>query len=837
MVTQYTDENLAPGNWGYFFIVLSFCSALFAMLAYIFSLRKKDENEKRQWQKIGNIAFLTGGVAVVAIFSILFYLIQTHQFQYYYVWAHSSRSLSLKYMISCFWEGQEGSFLLWTLWHYVLGAIVIFTNKKWTPGVLLTIAGAQAMLMSMLLGIEHINLPGAEISLGTAKIGSNPFSLLRHAFPDIPVFANAGYMESVRNGQLDGRGLNVLLQNYWMVIHPPVLFLGFASTIVPFGFAMAGLWTKRFSEWVKPALSWTAFGVGALGLGILMGGAWAYEALSFGGFWAWDPVENASLVPWLIMVAGLHTMIIFRARKSALAISYILISLAFLLILYSTFLTRSGVLADTSVHSFTDLGLSGQLLIFMVGFIVLAIISIARYWKAIPKTEKEEKTYSREFWMFIGALVLCMSALHIIAITSIPVINKIFSGINSLIGTSLPTKMSKPEDVIAVYHQLQIPLAVIVAIGMGFSQYLRYITTPPRRFWKQNLVAFGVSVLIGAGFALLVHLTDPLYIALLVAATFTVISNGEILLKTIRDKQIRLSGSAVAHVGFGLLLIGALVSNAKKEAISINTENYDALKEASSKEKRENKVLFKNQPVKMADYRVTYRGDSTDGDHIYYLVDYVKFDKDFKEEKEKFTLAPYVSFDKKEDKFTSASPSTRHYLTRDVFTHISSASRKDDEDYKPKYDKQKPITLHIEEKQIIDSIPVELIDVRKEKSEVNGREVYRLVAKIRVTDGTIAYFAEPTLVIDGKDVSSEPAEIRDIAVQFYYTGIDLSKGMDGNEGHNFTMVSGKRPMMPFITMKAIVFPYINILWLGCITMVVGCFIAARRRYLDSKSAR
>src|SRR5688500_16236542 len=159
-----------------------------------------------------------------------------------------------------------------------------------------------------------------------------------------------------------------------MVIHPPVLFLGFASTIVPFAFAMGGLWHKRYGEWVRPAMPWMVFSGMLLGTGILMGGAWAYEALSFGGFWAWDPVENGSLVPWIILIAGLHTMMIYRARKSALLSSYIFVTLTFLLILYATFLTRSGVLGDSSVHSFTDLGLSGQLLLFMFAFIIIAVV-------------------------------------------------------------------------------------------------------------------------------------------------------------------------------------------------------------------------------------------------------------------------------------------------------------------------------------------------------------------------------------------------------------------------------------------------------------------------------
>ena len=124
---------------------------------------------------------------------------------------------------------------------------------------------------------------------------------------DAPIFAKADYATVIK-----GQGLNPLLQNYWMTIHPPTLFLGFASTAVPFCYAVAGLWTGKHKEWLKPVLPWALFSGAILGTGILMGGAWAYEALSFGGYWAWDPVENMSLVPWLILIAGIHTNLISK---------------------------------------------------------------------------------------------------------------------------------------------------------------------------------------------------------------------------------------------------------------------------------------------------------------------------------------------------------------------------------------------------------------------------------------------------------------------------------------------------------------------------------------------
>jgi cytochrome c-type biogenesis protein CcmF len=129
-----------------------------------------------------------------------------------------------------------------------------------------------------------------------------------------PIFSQADYL-SIPQMQ-DGQGLNALLQNYWMVIHPPVLFLGFSSTVVPFAYAIAGLWKRDFGGWTRVALPWTLFSACVLGTGVMMGAAWAYEALSFGGYWGWDPVENASMVPWLVMIAGLHTQVIYFILRS-----------------------------------------------------------------------------------------------------------------------------------------------------------------------------------------------------------------------------------------------------------------------------------------------------------------------------------------------------------------------------------------------------------------------------------------------------------------------------------------------------------------------------------------
>ena len=312
-------------------------------------------------------------------------------------------------------------------------------------------------------------------------MGSNPFILLRdsgvldnaaafHVNFDTTQPLRQDYLTLIR----DGNDLNVLLQNYWMVIHPPVLFLGFSSTIVPFAYAIAGLVTRKFGDWINAALPWALFSAAIFGVGIMMGAAWAYESLTFGGYWAWDPVENASLVPWLILIAGIHTMLIYKHSGHSLKSTYLFLILTFCFILYSTFLTRSGILGDASVHAFTDLGMNWQLLVFLLIFVIPSLGLLINRYKQIPSIRKEEDTSSREFWMFIGSLVFFLSALVISGQTSVPVLNKIFG-----------IKLAAPEDAEFAYNSIQVYVAAILALLTAVTQYLRYRETPSSFFLKK----------------------------------------------------------------------------------------------------------------------------------------------------------------------------------------------------------------------------------------------------------------------------------------------------------------------------------------------------------------
>ena len=400
MDTQFIGENLRPGQLGHFFVIISFVAALFSSFSYFRAARSEttDVTGSRSWLTLGRNGFIVHAVSVIGIFISLYYIIANHLFEYHYAWEHSSKALPTNYLLSCFWEGQQGSFMLWSFWHAVLGLVVMKTSKVMESRVMTIVALVQVALATMLLGFYF----GPDI-----KVGSTPFMLLRDAMQDAPIFKQGNYLSFIQ----DGNGLNPLLQNYWMVIHPPILFLGFASTLIPFAYAIAALWKGEYQTWIRGARIWALFAGAALGTGIMMGGAWAYESLTFGGYWAWDPVENASLVPWLTLIAGLHTLIIFKATKRSLGITMILLTLTYLLIWYSTFLTRTGVLGDTSVHAFTGEGTSlyWHLIVVLGALLLLSASLIGWRWKSMPKVQGEEATSSREFWMFIGSFVLLLS--------------------------------------------------------------------------------------------------------------------------------------------------------------------------------------------------------------------------------------------------------------------------------------------------------------------------------------------------------------------------------------------------------------------------------------------
>ncbi len=663
---EYIGEHLLPGKLGHLFVVLSFVAALLSTFAYFFATQRRRKPDSEGWRNLGRFGFLLHGIAVAGIIGSLFYILNGKMYEYQYAWSNISDDLPSRYIFSAFWKEQQGSFLLWSFWHVVLGIVLILRSGKWETPVLTVVALAETVIASMILGLYF----------GDFRLGASPFDLLRDTM-DAPIFAQADYLTKIK-----GNGLNPLLQNYWMTIHPPTLFLGFASTVVPFGFAIAGLWLREHKEWLKPALKWALFSGAILGTGILMGGAWAYEALSFAGYWAWDPVENTSLVPWLVMVAGIHTNLVARTTGYSIRSTYGFYLMSFILILYSTYLTRSGILGDTSAHAFTEMGLGFQLVIFIAAFSALSLALWVKRYREVPDVKGEESAVSREFWMFIGSLVLFFSALLITGATSLPVVNKLF-------GTDYTLK-----DPIEHHNRYQLWIAVFIGLLTAIGQFMRY----SERNWASNMKKFALHMGIAAAGAGILTVLNAQWInvkawqlyTLLFAAMFTVTANADYMFSILKG-NLKLAGSAVSHFGFGVLILGIMSTGLGKTWVSSNAFAMDGLIEGMGMEGlNKNVILMKDAPIPIRGLEATYLRDTLVRQTRSFEVQFKQLDQNGNPTGEAFTLTPNVMYDRQFTKVVANNPSTKHYWNRDIFTLVPALPKAESD---PEYAKQQEDSL------------------------------------------------------------------------------------------------------------------------------------------------
>ncbi|MEZ7838996.1 MAG: cytochrome c biogenesis protein CcsA [Flavobacteriales bacterium] len=799
---EFIGEHTLIGNLGQAFISIAFAAILLAAFSFYKSAR--NEQLKVIWLPVARAAFYTHGLAVIGIISCMFIMIYNHYFEYQYVWQHSSLELPTHYMISCFWEGQEGSFLLWTFWNIILGSILMKTCKTWEPTVLTIVSVIQVFLVSMILGIYVFGI----------KLGSSPFVLIRNLEENVglPWTELVNYLQVVPQF-LDGKGLNPLLQNYWMVIHPPILFLGFALTMIPFSFAISGLWKKQYSEWIEEALPWTYAGIMVLGTGILMGGAWAYEALSFGGFWAWDPVENSSLVPWIILIAAAHLMLIHRARKTALPTTIALTILAFILIIYSTYLTRSGILGDTSVHAFAG-GLSSQLLVYLLTFTFASILLFFIRLRNIPTTKKDDNTSSREFWMFIASMVLFISAFQITWFTSLPVINKVFG-----------TNMAPPLDAIALYNSWQTPLALLIVFLVGITQYLSYKKTDIKKLIKQIAFSLILAGVLALYIAYTVQMWHALYLSLLWATLFAAIANFEYWRKILKGSWNH-SGASVAHIGFALVIMGALLSNANKRTISSN-EGFIAKDFPSN----ENILLEKGDTTHMGNYHVLYKSDTLLGINKIYEVEYFNLLEDSSYAYQ-FTLHPFIQLN--EIMGNVAEPATEHFALYDVYTHLTYADTDVHDTNNPYHHesliniKQGDSVIYNQHFLYLDSL---MVNANTNIDSPKALDVM-LIAKLRMQNMQGEFSTTQSIyAVKNNMAQSFPGFMEDGDLKYKFLFDEVNPEAGSIQIKAYEHIDNEKP---FIVMKAIIFPYINVLWIGMIMMALGTGIAMIQLFRNKK---
>ncbi|MCX7983681.1 MAG: cytochrome c biogenesis protein CcsA [Bacteroidetes bacterium] len=465
------------------------------------------------------IAFLFSVSGVTAVTVVVLLNILTHQFQYAYVYQYSSRSLSIPLLIASLWAGPEGSLLLWLFFTAWIGIVVLnhATSLNVEREVLLVYT-ATIFFLTTTLALQ------------------SPFTYTWEVFQD--------HRPNVV--PLDGRGLNPLLKNFWMVLHPPLLFLGYALCMVPFAYTSAFLMRLQGTGNVRSILPWVLGALLFLGIGIIVGGYWAYGVLGWGGWWCWDPVENASLFPWLSLLMALHAVIVHMHTNYLHRSVYIFSWLSYFFVVVSTFLTRSGILADSSVHSFLNpsRSLYWMLIVWMVVIFVGGAFLIICRWKHFQRTMVESSPLSRESMVVLGILILgCIGMLVII-------------------GTFLPLFTQRVVTV-EYYNTSLLPLAVCLVVTIGISLILQWHTNSRRMFFRKLAVHCGIASC-ALGGILLLGVRSSVVLLLGFTSSFALSVGVLQSIRIARSNPIALGG-LLSHSGVVLFILAIVTSSQYSE--------------------------------------------------------------------------------------------------------------------------------------------------------------------------------------------------------------------------------------------------------------------------------
>src|SRR5438477_8871378 len=403
--------------------------------------------------------FAMCGALLVAVFALEWALFQ-HDFNVEYVAAYTSRNLPIFYTWSALYAGQKGSLLFWATVLSVFGSLALVLTPRRHAELLPTVAGVVALVASFFISV---------MLFGHA----NPFQRL----PYTP---------------LDGSGLNPQLQNPGMVFHPPMLYLGYISITIPFAFAIAALLSKRLdADWLVAIRKWTLLSWLFLSIGICLGMWWAYVELGWGGYWAWDPVENASLLPWLTMTAFLHSVMVQEKRGMLKKWNLALIIGSWLLSIFGTFITRSGVIS--SVHSFTQSSVGYFFLAFLV---VAAAASFTLYAIRLPLLTAEtrlESMVSREASFLFNNLLLIGIAFSVLWGTLFPILSELVQGTKVTVGPPF-------------FNQVNVPLGLALLALTGIGPLIAW-----RRASLPNLQRLFAVPATAGGFTLLVLLVGGMH--------------------------------------------------------------------------------------------------------------------------------------------------------------------------------------------------------------------------------------------------------------------------------------------------------------------------------------
>jgi cytochrome c-type biogenesis protein CcmF len=800
------------GTIGQLLVLIAFVACLLSGVAFVQATRLG----AAEWKRIARTAWWVMLGAVVAASGLLFYLLLTHQFQYAYVYQYSSRDLPGHYLFSTFWAGQEGSFLLWIVFTAFIGVALMRWGRSYEAPVLAVVALCQFFLLSMIAGLQ----------LGPLHLGSSPFAMLAERFPEAPVFQqNPGFVPA------DGNGLNDLLQNPWMVIHPPMLFVGFSAMVVPFAFAVTALWRRQYTEWVRPALPWALFATMVLGFGIALGGYWAYVTLSFGGYWAWDPVENSSLVPWLIGIAAVHTMVAQKKSGHNHKAALLLCVLAFMFVIYSTFLTRSGILGDVSVHSFVDLGLYNQLLVWILTMGILGFGLFAYRYRELPAPKREPNLLSREFMIFTGAMLLCAAAAVIVVGTSAPILGRLFRDNPSTVAIAFYNKWTLPLAIGFVFlaglgqlfwwHKMSVenvnrvllrPTALAVVSTLAVLLFTPFVER------TANVAPAAAPPMAQAGFLgdfWQLHGTGILMILLVFAAFFAFYGNGLVLWRIARG-NLKLAGGAVSHLGFAFVILGIVASSGFSNPLARGTG-------VQIGDSRDNFVLTRGETRNVNGYQVTYVGrePATQGRPAYVLQ--------FTDPRGRsFTMKPVV-YKSNKDQWIQH-PDVQMYVEKDVYAAVSPSAMFETDETQQGGE----LSLARGDSTVIGNeefaIRFERFDTAVDPQLLPDSTEIAVAAELRVTNlATEETRTLRPIYMIMRDRSQQYIQNR---VADWGLTVTFS-GMNVDDGQVNLIVEGVEVMPEdWVVVQAYEKPFINVLWFGILLLTAGFGLAIARRVQD-----
>jgi cytochrome c-type biogenesis protein CcmF len=532
-------------NLGYFSLLLSLLCALYAAVMAVLSVPQR----RPAWLvSAHHAALLTWPLITLACLSLIVLLV-TNQFQIEFVASVTSRAMPTYLKVTALWGGQAGSLVFWSfLMSTFAGAALL---RKWER---------DRTLMPYFIAVTMITL-GFFVAL--VILFENPFARLWQLPSGETVAAMLQPAGTLPFTPADGQGLNPLLRHPGMIIHPPMLYTGFVSFVIPYAFAMGALITRRTDdEWIRATRRWTLVGWLFLSLGLLLGGRWAYDVLGWGGYWGWDPVENAAFLPWLTATAFLHSVMIQEKRGMLKKWNMILIILTYALVIFGTFLTRSGVLS--SVHAFAQSAIGPSFFVFIGVTFVGSLALLFREWDHLRSEHQLDSLLSRESAFLLNNLLFMGITASVFWGTVFPMISELATGEKISVGPPF-------------YNQVTGPQFAALILLMGVGPLVAWRKASARQLGRLLLVPFAAALvlvaalavagirswgaLLGFGIAALVTLTTLLeFVRGTRARMKTAGENVFSALTTLVARNRRRYGGYLIHLGVVLMTIGVIGS-------------------------------------------------------------------------------------------------------------------------------------------------------------------------------------------------------------------------------------------------------------------------------------